>query len=321
MAIRIATVTTIALLALLASAASAAADTAVIQVANGSLPWTDPNHQSVLETFTGPIATHVANRQVSIRCEGQTDWDQLNKETGMNGAELGYVLGLWPVRGGVPFGGSPAIASFAEISPRVCTALQTFALAAVKPTKCVQTRTVVVAGTTTVTKSKNMRVRVQVTKNGRTIWKYVTKVVKTTVDVPTDTSTQVIDPPAPCYANHQQLTVSDPAFWTNYKEYAYAVLTLAHESIHLGGMVGGTVNGYPVGDQLAEAKAQCYGMQWMPWVAQQLGAAPDDALALAQWTYDILYPFYRGGLYWSGDCVPGGALDIRGDKSASAVWP
>ena len=37
---------------------------------------------------------------------GETDWDQLNKETGLNGAELGYVFGLWPLRGGVPFGAS-----------------------------------------------------------------------------------------------------------------------------------------------------------------------------------------------------------------------
>ena len=310
--------------AALATASGASADTAPIQVGNGALPWTDPNHQSPLEVLGSQIASHVANRSVAIRCEGQNDWDILNSQIGADGLEGGYVA-----VNGWTFGGNiwlPKISGFAEMSPTVCLALQNFAIATAKPTKCSQTTTQMVAGTTTVKKTKKVRVHVKVRTQGHTTWKWVTKFVTTTVRVPTQTPTQVTGPPGPCYAHGSQLPMSDPAFWTAYQGYAYAILTLAHESIHLGGAFGniGTFNGYPLGDQLAEIHAQCYGTQWMPWVAEQLGATPDDALAIAQWTYNVLYPRYqgtthKGATYWSADCVPGGSLDIRADKSGS--WP
>ena len=75
------------------------------------------------------------------------------------------------------------------------------------------------------------------------------------------------------------------------RTYAIAILTLAHESIHLSGIVGGTLsNGLAVGDPQAEAKADCYGMQWMPYVAEQLGDTPDDAQAIARYFWDKVYP-------------------------------
>jgi len=168
--------------------------------------------------------------------------------------------------------------------------------------------------------------RVKVTAHGHTSWKWVTKSRTKNVQVATEVPTQVTGPPSPCYANGARLPVSDPAFWTSYNSYAYAILALAHESIHLGGAMGtvGSFAGYPLGDQLAEIHAECYGMQWMSWVAEQLGDTSDDALALAQWSYNVRYPSlqgttYRGATYWSADCVSGGSLDIRADKSTA--WP
>ena len=129
--------------------------------------------------------------------------------------------------------------------------------------------------------------------------------------------------PVPCYLGGGKTAASEPAaYWTAYENYAIAILTLAHESIHLGGTVGGTLsNGLAVGDPEAEAKADCYGMQWMPYVAEQLGATPDDALAIARYFWDKVYPLSRAAHpeYWSPDCRPGGSLDTR--APGTAAWP
>jgi hypothetical protein len=115
------------------------------------------------------------------------------------------------------------------------------------------------------------------------------------------------------------LPVSDASYWTNYRSYALGMFALAHESVHLGGVVGGRFSsGILVGDQQAEAKANCYGMQWIAWLATQLGDSTADAIAVARYAWVELYPTYQGTAYWSSDCVPGGALDIRSDKSH---WP
>jgi len=100
------------------------------------------------------------------------------------------------------------------------------------------------------------------------------------------------------------------------------MLTLAHESIHLSGVVAGVLsNGVAAGDQQAEAKADCYGMQWVPYVAEQLGDAPDDAQAIADFLWDDLYPLLEQAQpnYWSGDCHPGGPTDMR--PAGSTAWP
>lgn len=304
--------------ALLAVVAQASADTAPINVPTGSLPWTDPNHQSPLEVFASGIASHIANRSVTVRCEGQSDWDALAQTYGFDPAqEAGYVGFGWYTRGGVPIGG-PQISTFAELSPTTCWYLQQFTIATAKPTKCAPEET----QTSTVVKKERVKVRKrkQVTVKGRktwrTVWVYVTK------SVPTEVTTQAPGVPGPCYVNGSQVyNPSDDDFWSAYDNYAWAILTLAHESIHLDGVVGGVLtNGTPVGDQLAEAHADCYGMQWMPWVAQQLGDAPDDALAIAEYTYDDLYPQVAEGTpYYSPDCRAGGPMDIRSDKTG--VWP
>ncbi len=112
------------------------------------------------------------------------------------------------------------------------------------------------------------------------------------------------------------------SYWTSYSIYAFAILTLAHEAVHLGGIVGGTLaNGQQVGDPQAEAKADCYGMQWMPYVAEQLGDSAGDAQAIAEYFYDKIYPIVETNdpSYWSPECRPGGALDIR--PPGTTAWP
>src|SRR5262249_35125434 len=126
--------------------------------------------------------------------------------------------------------------------------------------------------------------------------------------VTTSAPTVVIEPGrlgplGPCYPLGSKIPSVQASFWTDYERTATALQTLAHESIHLGGVVGFQLpNGGAAGDPLAEAKAQCYGMQWLPYVAEQLGDTPDDALAIATYYWEVVYPRYRGTQYWSADC-------------------
>jgi hypothetical protein len=85
---------------------------------------------------------------------------------------------------------------------------------------------------------------------------------------------------------------------------AEALKILAHESYHLGGVKN-------------EAAAECYAMQAVPRVARALaGTSLADAHALAVIVYLLGYagmpPAYR-----SGECRPGGALDL----SSGPSWP
>ncbi|MDH3227061.1 MAG: hypothetical protein OEM67_08245, partial [Thermoleophilia bacterium] len=85
---------------------------------------------------------------------------------------------------------------------------------------------------------------------------------------------------------------------------AMGVHTLAHEAMHLQGVI-------------SEAKAECYGLQRIPRVAQRLGASLEEARALAVFSYRALYPQLPRN-YRSHECVPGGALDLGRDTPA---WP
>jgi hypothetical protein len=317
-------------LALAASgvAAAARADTVTLPPGSG-LPWTDPQHRGPLEQLAGRIATHIAGRPVTIRCEGDTDWLKLTTERGVDpGAELGYVGVEVYSRGGQIT--NVVTAGFAELSTGTCAALQAFALADPKPTTCRPP----VSSTSTVLRPRRVATRVKVDLGPdpkhpgkrrtviRTVWK--------TVQVPATVTSQVPGPSVPCYL--EALTDSAPRFAVDqsrasqraYEDTTEAMLTLAHEAVHLGGAVGGaTFSGLAYGDQLAEARAECSGLQWLPYVAQQLGASAADALAIAQLEVRWLYPLRNepGGHaeYWSADCVPGGALDIRADRTAP--WP
>jgi hypothetical protein len=75
-----------------------------------------------------------------------------------------------------------------------------------------------------------------------------------------------------------------PAYRAAYDLDAVAILTLANESLHLGGVAGST-------------RAVCLRMQWMPYVAEQLGASPEAAQAIARWA--------RAGRRGPAACRPG----------------
>jgi hypothetical protein len=299
----------IVLMALAVGASSAAADTATLPAGIG-LPWTDPNHQSPLENLLAPIASTIANRQVTVHCEGDYDWATLVHQSGLDpAAELGYVTAwFWPN------GTIANVESFTELSPTVCLALQQFAQGATKPSKCTTSLTTTTTELVLVTHRVAYKVRIWKTVNGVRKRILVTR-HKTVSEYVKQTSTTTTQSPlAPCYDG----TVHNPdntAYWNDYFRYAQALLALAHESIHLGGYVGGVLpSGVQAGYPDAEARANCFGMQWMPYVAQQLGATPDDALDIARYFYRYFYPRYNSpstAAYWSPDCRPGGALDIH----------
>ena len=311
------------------SAAAARSDTVTVPLTAG-LPWSDPQHATQLEQLAGAIASRIAGRTVTIRCEGTTDWNKLTLERGVDpAAELGYV-GVRVRTSGATVVGID-IESFAELSTGTCAALQAFAQADPKPTKCRPpvTTTVAVLRATQVT----TRVKVDLGPDPKHPGKRrsTTRLVTKTVQKPVKVTTTEDGPPTPCYSGGLTPGERSPRFavppatraqLADYGATADALQTLAHESLHLGGSAGGTTStGVPWGDPLAEAKAECGGVQWIAFVAQQLGATPDDALAIAQYHARWLYPGARTAapLYWSADCVPGGALDVRRDRSAP--WP
>lgn len=239
---------TLAVIAACSAAFAGAAHADVSTIVNDG---TDPSSGGTavttpIEAAAGAIASHVAGRPVSVRCESDADWPGLADAT---------VLGF------VSFFDSAPV-DFAELSPDVCRSLQSFAAADAKPTKC-----------TTVTRVVR-RVRRR------------------------RTYTTATNPAGPCFVNGRELSRNGP-FWNAYFNTAEALQTLVHESIHL--------KGDPV-----EADAECYGMQWISYAAQQLGDTPDDANAIAQWYAARLYPQRQTAdpAYWSPECKAGGALDL-----------
>lgn len=84
----------------------------------------------------------------------------------------------------------------------------------------------------------------------------------------------------------------------------YGIVTLAHESWHLRGIV-------------VEAQTQCYAVQTTEEVALRLGVPPEDArlIALRVAADDAAAP---PGEYHSLQCRPGGAFDLHPETSD---WP
>ncbi len=284
-------VTAALLSALLALVARATADTAPI-LSSPDLPWSDPNHQTPTELLASQIASHIAGRSVTVQCEGQNDWTNLVEQYGGNpGAELGYVGTQW----NSATGQLVSLPNIAMLSADVCLPLQRFASATTKSTTCLASAPA--AGTL----SAGVRRRAGA------------------AHLPAPRPAQ----PGPCYLGGDRTAARMPAsFWANYTSDALAILTLAHEAVHLSGVVGGTLaSGLAVGDPQAEAKANCYGMQWMPYVAEQLGDSPADAQAIADYFWERIYPLTRSAApaYWSADCRPGGALDTR--PVGATAWP
>ncbi len=296
----------------LAAENAALADTPAIPD-TPDLPWTNPDHESSLELLLGQVATHIAGRTVTVRCEGETDWNKLALEGRADpDSELGFVRGPTYDR---TTGQILTLPNFLELNgAKVCLTLKQFAVAVPKPTKCA-------IATTGPKKAVKVRVRARrvVVVGGksqvRSVW--VTK----TVLKPGATT---VGPPAPCYIGTdgpQQMKTT--SYWAGYSQLAEALLTVAHEAIHLSGVVGGRLsNGVLAGVQDSEAKATCFGMQWIPYVAEQLGDTHDDAIAIAQFYWEMIYPQIQTGRnpqYWSASCVAGGAMDVR--PAGTTHWP
>jgi hypothetical protein len=281
-------------------------------------PWSDPSHHSPLEQLASQVASNLAGRTVSVQCDDANTWSAL---TSGEADALGFVQ-VPPDSTTTPVQHTKYVwryhrvhgkrkryrvkivytvvvthpdefvtsATTIQLSPEICGPLQIFAEASTKPTKCVP-------------------------DGGST-------------PGPCFVGNPTTEPPGVC-GNGQSdcfsTTASEPdAYWNSYDSFAQALLTLAHESVHIRQATAGSV--VPP-DMLVEAQAQCSGMQLLPEVAQQLGDSPDDAQAIADWYWLLDYPFYQqltdpysqSHPYWSADCKPGGALDIR--PAGSTLWP
>src|SRR4051794_37449475 len=252
------------LLAALLSAPFALADTAPIEN-TPDLPWTNPDHTSNLEVLLGQIAGRIANRTVTAHCEGDTDWTNLAAQGNFDPKlEYGYVNAFFSRTGAVL-----RIDSFAELAGEaVCLPLKQFATAAIKPTKC-----------------RALLYKRHELKIGNRLRAVLTRYRSAL---------------GSCYQPDNRIFddggfgLPSEAYWEKYNTYAWAIWTIAHEAIHLGGVVGTTFsNGLTGGDPRAEAKADCYGMQWVPYVAAQLGDTLDDGYEIARFLWDLEYPQVR----------------------------
>jgi len=85
---------------------------------------------------------------------------------------------------------------------------------------------------------------------------------------------------------------------------AQALVTLAHESFHLRGIVD-------------EAQTQCYAVQTVQLAAQRFGVPLHRARAVAIWALSTS-PYLLPAQYWSPTCHNGGPWDLRRDTD---VWP
>jgi hypothetical protein len=88
---------------------------------------------------------------------------------------------------------------------------------------------------------------------------------------------------------------------------AMALQVVSHESYHLWGAQ-------------EEAKAECYGLQSIFYVANQLGAPLDESKALGRLYWSDVYRAHgtEWPKYWSADCRNGARLDLR---PSDARWP
>jgi len=303
-------------------ATTAQADTTPI-LAGAPAPWSDPSHQTPLEQLAGSIASTLVGRPVTVHCEDAATWTALGTSPG----ESGFVRGTSYDLDSNLFVES---ATTIELSPDACLALQAFVQAPVKPTKCAATTQVKRTVTrshyvwrTRIVHGKKERVRVKVPYTVTVKHSVVASLAPCFLGTPV--SQPSFDPSLCqgdlCYV----VTANEPqSFWDAYDTSAQAILALAHEAVH----VEQDTMGAPVpAASLVEAQAECSGMQTMASVAVALGDTPDDAQALAAYSYDIDYPgkaasadpYSLAHPYWSAECKPGGALDIR--ATASALWP
>lgn len=298
---------------------AARADTVTIPPGSPD-PWSSAAHNTPLEQLASTIASTLAGRTVSVHCEAQVNWDALVASSGGGADVIGfvedppdstttqitkyrYVFKFKTVHGKrkrvrvkVPytvvqhhadiFTGS---ANTIELSPRVCGSLQQFGEAATKPTKCAP--------------------------NGAPVPCFIGTPTTSFPGICTDQSLTT------CFSIAQDW---GDDYFSAYDGYAQALLTLAHETVHV---VQGTFGKTVPADSIVESQAECTGLQTMAQVAVQLGDTPDDAQQIADYTWLMVYPtkakltdaYAMQHPYWSADCAPGGPLDTR--PPGSTVWP
>jgi hypothetical protein len=206
---------------------------------------------------------------------------------GHTGGELGAVPGKYDAR----TNRFVANATLIELAPQLCRRLQQFAQATTKPTKC----------------RAEPGGPFQPCFLGSSIG-------------------HVSTVPGVCTAVGCFSTVArkPAAYWQSYHHSAEALLTLAHETIHIEQARAGA----PVPpNSLIEAQATCSGLQWLDWVAVEFGDTQDDAQAITTFEWKLDYPlearlrepYALSHPYWSAQCKPGGSLDIR--APGSTYWP
>jgi hypothetical protein len=272
---------------------------------HAGLPWADPAHQGPLELLASQIASSLSERAVAVHCESPPSWQALAAQLGFDsGLELGYVPVSYDPSGQTVVSDPTLV----ELAPEVCLSLQQFASADPKPTTC----TITTTKHETVLLKRRIPVHERTTVAGqvriRSLWRV--KLVRTTV------TRKLRSKPRPCFAHGAPVAGVTNAFWSRYADEATAILVLGHEAVHLTQYRAGLP---PPAPDAAESEAQCTGMQWIPTVATQLGDTAADAEAIAQFTYDDIYPNYKGTVYWSADCAPAGALDKR--PTTHPAWP
>jgi hypothetical protein len=282
-------------------------------------PWSDPSHHSALEQLASNVASTLVGRQIAVRCEDTATWTALNPGSDASDV-LGYVdepshstktavtryRYVWAYhkvhgkrkryRRKVAYTAVlthadmfDASANTIELSPQVCAPLQTFAEQSTKPTKCAP--------------------------NGAPVPCFIGSPTTDFPGVCTDPTLTT------CYSIANGWSED---YYEAYDGYAQALLTLAHESVHV---IQGTDGKTVLPDSLIESQAECTGLQTMAQVAVDFGDTADDAQQIADYTWLLVYPtkakltdaYAMERPYWSADCKPGGALDVR--PAGSTAWP
>ncbi len=308
---------------LLAGATDARADTGVIPD-TPDLPWTDPNHLSPLEVLSSQIASQIAGREARVYCNGQNDWDILRAQRSIPESVWGYVANpaTYYVQSRTWVSSSPD----AKLAPIACQYLWSFAKAQAKPTKCDASKKVTTSHAVTVRYKKRVAVKVirRVKVNGVYVKRHVIvyrQVWRTRREQRTTTTTVPLGR-VPCYSTAEPgTTVTPPAGGeAEYRNFVFAILNLAHESIHLFDLTAGKSIDIVATRQAGESRAECLGMQNMARVAVALGDTPDDASALATYYALKMYPGRQTSNpdYWSPDCVANGRLD---QTPGDGIWP
>lgn len=222
---------------------------------------------SPLEQASGAAVSDVAGKPVQVRCHDQASWAASTSERGVPVETQGYAI----------YGGS-----IAELSPVTCAALDD--LWTGSPPAC--TRWVPYTATVRQAEWVKVKRRVRVRVAGKLVWRMRTVRVRKLVSRKVERERTE---PASCYSRN---------------EWREAVLTLAHEGVHLTGIRD-------------EATAECWAIQRTATVAERLGVPAADATALAvlAWAH---YPLWAGTALWSAECRDGGALDLA---PGDGIWP